>query len=103
MKSSSTIKKGKTSARDISVPATDKDGKKVSRHARTILEASATPDKYVSPIMADIEAGKCSYDVITDEKVQRNEFVPCRCMLTAKNRKLTFMQSVDCNFIKNVL
>ncbi len=68
------IPKGENPARDIDVPAKDKNGGKVSRGVRTVLEAGATPDSYVSPIMEDIEAGKYSHDVISDKSAQEGAF-----------------------------
>ncbi len=71
---SATIPKGENPARDIDVPAEDRSGGRVSHHVRTILEAAATPDGYVSPIMEDVLDGKYSHEVITDEAAQESAF-----------------------------
>ncbi len=68
------IPKGENPARDIDVPAKDNQDRKVSHGIRTVLEAGATPDSYVSPIMDDILDGKYSHDVITDEEAQESAF-----------------------------
>ena len=62
-----TIPKGENPARDVDVPVYDENGGKVSRSIRTVLEAEATPDYFVSDILRDVKDGVFSYEVITDE------------------------------------
>ena len=66
------IKKGEKPHRDVKVPTKTAEDKKVSRTARTILEAEVTPDESVPTIEKMVEDGIFSYDVYTDQEAIAN-------------------------------
>lgn len=55
------IPKGENPVRDVDVPLRDRNGRKNSRFARTVLESGAITDEMVAPIHAEILDGAMSY------------------------------------------
>ena len=58
---------GENPARVVDIPIKDADGRNVSRAVRTISEAKAIPDDFVSSLEPMIANGDFSYDVATDQ------------------------------------
>ena len=58
---------GENPARVVDIPIKDADGRNVSRAVRTISEAEAIPDDFVSSLEPMIANGDFSYDVATDQ------------------------------------
>ena len=62
------IEQGEKPAREISVPKKSMDGKKVSKFARTVAEAKATPEDFARNNLLDMAAkGDLSHEVVTDK------------------------------------
>lgn len=62
------IEQGENPAREISVPKKSMDGKKVSKFARTVAEAEATPEDFARNNLLDMAAkGDLSHEVVTDK------------------------------------
>lgn len=59
-------------ARDIEVPQAISDTQKVSRNARTFMEAEATPDEALSEFGKAILEGKMGGEVITNSKAEQD-------------------------------
>lgn len=93
------IPKGEKPARDIDVPAFDDKGKPVARHIRTVLEAKATPEKYVSHIMEDVAKGNYVKDVITDEdaKAYVDRYLSTHSYEQAYDRIISTVGALDKN------
>ena len=62
------IEQGENPAREISVPKKSMDGKKVSKFARTVAEAEATPEAFARNNLLDMTTkGDLSHEVVTDK------------------------------------
>ena len=62
------IEQGEKPAREINVPKKSMDGKKVSKFARTVAEAEATPEDFARNNLLDMAAkGDLSHEVVTDK------------------------------------
>ena len=62
------IPEGENPARVIDVPVSTDGNDRVSRAARTVMEAEATPDNMLGEIADAIAKGELSHDVLGDEK-----------------------------------
>lgn len=62
------IEQGENPVREISVPKKSMDGKKVSKFARTVAEAEATPEDFAKNNLLEMAAkGELSHEVVTDK------------------------------------
>ena len=67
-----TIEEGEKPSRVVDVPKKSADGKTVSKYARTVMEAEATPDSFIPDMENLVAEGVFSHEVITDKQAKQH-------------------------------